>query len=145
MTKVERLLINKGHYLDDTYYLVMDIVKVVDNLKDNVAERLDDDLSDDAYAMCEEMFTAVEQCKADMVEAIEDIVERMEVKDAQKRRSRADVIAGAIQSDLRLAIIRARNRQLRSHMLGDRIRESGYIDGLLRAQMIISKYGDYRI
>lgn len=62
MTKVERLLINKGHYLDDTYHLVMDIVKVVDNLKDNVAERLDD-----AYAMCEEMFTAVEQCKADMV------------------------------------------------------------------------------
>ena len=53
MTKVERLLINKGHYLDD------------------------------AYAMCEEMFTAVEQCKADMVEAIEDIVERMEVKDAK--------------------------------------------------------------
>ena len=53
MTKVERLLINKGHYLDDTYHLVMDIVKVVDNLKDNVAERLDDDLSDDAYAMCE--------------------------------------------------------------------------------------------
>lgn len=50
---------------------------------DNVAERLDDDLSDDAYAMCEEMFTAVEQCKADMVEAIEDIVERMEVKDAK--------------------------------------------------------------
>lgn len=47
MTKVERLLINKGH------------------------------------AMCEEMFTAVEQCKADMVEAIEDIVERMEVKDAK--------------------------------------------------------------
>lgn len=87
MTKVERLLINKGHYLDDTYHLVMDIVKVVDNLKDNVAERLDedlsDDLSDDAYAMCEEMFTAVEQCKADMVEAIEDIVERMEVKDAK--------------------------------------------------------------
>ena len=91
MTKVERLLINKGHYLDDMYYLVMDIVKVVDNLKDNVAERLDDDLSDDAYAMCEEitilsceeMFTAVEQCKADMVEAIEDIVERMEVKDAK--------------------------------------------------------------
>lgn len=76
MTKVERLLINKGHYLDDTYHLVMDIVKVVDNLKDNVAERLDDDLSDDAYAMCE-------QCKADMVEAIEDIVERMEVKDAK--------------------------------------------------------------
>ena len=72
MTKVERLLINKGHYLDDTY-----------NLKDNVAERLDDDLSDDAYAMCAEMFTAVEQCKADMVEAIEDIVERMEVKDAK--------------------------------------------------------------
>jgi hypothetical protein len=33
--------------------------------------------------MCEEMFTAVEQCKADMVEAIEDIVERMEVKDAK--------------------------------------------------------------
>lgn len=83
MTKVERLLINKGHYLDDTYYLVMDIAKVVDNLKDNVAERLDDDLSDDAYAMREEMFTAVEQCKADMVEAIEDIVERMEVKDAE--------------------------------------------------------------
>ena len=52
MTKVERLLINKGHYLDDTYHLVMDIVKVVDNLKDNVAERLNDDLSD-AYAMCE--------------------------------------------------------------------------------------------
>ena len=52
MTKVERLLINKGHYLDDTYQLVMDIVKVVDNLKANVAERLDDDLSDDAYAMC---------------------------------------------------------------------------------------------
>ena len=141
MTKVERLLINKGHYLDDTYHLVMDIVKVVDNLKDNVAERLDDDLSDDAYAMCEEMFTAVEQCKADMVEAIEDIVERMEVKD----RSRADVIVGAIQSDLSLAIIRARNRQLRSPMLDDRIRESGYIDGLLRAQMIISKYGEYRI
>lgn len=83
MTKVERLLINKGHYLDDTHHLVMDIVKVVDNLKDNVAERLDDDLSDDAYSMCEEMFTAVEQCKADMVEAIEDIVERMEVKDAK--------------------------------------------------------------
>ena len=83
MTKVERLLINKGHYLDDTYHLVMDIVKVVDNLKDNVAERLDDDLSDDACAMCEEMFTAVEQCKTDMVEAIEDIVERMEVKDAK--------------------------------------------------------------
>lgn len=83
MTKVERLLINKGHYLDDTYHLVMDIVKVVDNLKDNVAERLDGDLSDDAYAMCEEMFTAVEQCKTDMVEAIEDIVERMEVKDAK--------------------------------------------------------------
>ena len=83
MTKVERLLINKGHYLDDTYHLVMDIVKVVDNLKDNVVERLDDDLSDDAYTMCEEMFTAVEQCKADMVEAIEDIVERMEVKDAK--------------------------------------------------------------
>ena len=143
MTKVERLLINKGHYLDDTYHLVMDIVKVVDNLKDNVAERLDDDLSDDAYAMCEEMFTAVEQCKADMVEAIEDIVERMEVM--EKRRSRADVIIGAIQSDLSLAIMRARNRQLRSSMLGDRVRESGYIDGLLRAQMIISKYGDYRI
>lgn len=86
MTKVERLLINKGHYLDDTYHLVMDIVKVVDNLKDNVAERLDDDLSDDAYAMCEEMFTAVEQCKADMVEAIEDIVERMEVKDAKAQK-----------------------------------------------------------
>lgn len=63
----------------------------------------------------------------------------------QKRRSRADVIVGAIQSDLRLAIIRARNRQLRSPMLYDRIRENGYIDGLLRAQMIISKYGDYRI
>ena len=63
----------------------------------------------------------------------------------QKRRSRADVIVGAIQSDLRLAIIRARNRQLRSPMLYDRIRESGYIDVLLRAQMIISKYGDYRI
>lgn len=59
MTKVERLLINKGHYLDDTYHLVMDIVKVAYNLKDNVAERLDDDLSDDAYAMCEEMLTAV--------------------------------------------------------------------------------------
>lgn len=63
----------------------------------------------------------------------------------QKRRSRSDAIVGAIQSDLRLAIIRARNRQLKSPMLGDRIRESGYIDGLLRAQMIISKYGDYRI
>ena len=63
----------------------------------------------------------------------------------QKRRSMADVIIGAIQSDLSLAIIRARNRQLRSHMLDDRIRESGYIDGLLLAQMIISKYGDYRI
>ena len=55
------------------------------------------------------------------------------------------MIVGAIQSDLRLAIIRARNRQLKSPMLGDRIRESGYIDGVLRAQMIISKYGDYRI
>ena len=55
------------------------------------------------------------------------------------------MIVGAIQSDLRLAIIRVRNRQLRSPMLYDRIRESGYIDGLLRAQMIISKYGDYRI
>ena len=63
----------------------------------------------------------------------------------QKRRSRADVIVGAIQSDLSLAIIRARNRQLRSPMQYDRIRESGYIDGLLRAQMIISKYGDYRV
>jgi hypothetical protein len=63
----------------------------------------------------------------------------------QKRRGRSDVIVGAIQSDLRLAIIQARNRQLRSHMLDDRIRESGYIDGLLRAQMIISKYGGYRI
>lgn len=63
----------------------------------------------------------------------------------QNRRSRAYVIVGAIQSDLRLAIIRARNRQLRSPMLDDRIRESGYIDGLLQAQMIISKYGDYRI
>lgn len=63
----------------------------------------------------------------------------------EKRRSRADVIIGAIQSDLSLAIMRARNRQLRSSMLGDRVRESGYIDGLLRAQMIISKYGDYRI
>ena len=30
-------------------------------------------------------------------------------------------------------------------MLDDRIRESGYIDGLLRAQMIVSKYGDYRV
>ena len=55
------------------------------------------------------------------------------------------MIVGAVQSDLSLAIIRARNRQLRSPMLYDRIRESGYIDGLLRAQMIISKYGDYRI
>lgn len=55
------------------------------------------------------------------------------------------MIVSAIQSDLSLAIIRARNRQLRSPMLDDRIRESGYIDGLLRAQMIISKYGDYRI
>lgn len=63
----------------------------------------------------------------------------------QKRRSRADVIVGAIQSDLSLAIIRARNRQLRSPMLDDGIRESGYIDGLRRAQMIISKYGDYRV
>lgn len=63
----------------------------------------------------------------------------------EKRRSRADVIIGAIQSDLNLAIMRARNRQLRSSMPGDRVRESGYIDGLLRAQMIISKYGDYRI
>lgn len=63
----------------------------------------------------------------------------------EKCRSRADVIIGAIQSDLSLAIMRARNRQLRSSMLGDRVRESGYIDGLLRAQMIISKYGDYRI
>lgn len=63
----------------------------------------------------------------------------------EKRRSRADVIIGAIQSDLSLAIMRARNRQLRSSMLGDRVRESGYIDGLLRAQMIISKYGGYRI
>ncbi|MDU6979295.1 MAG: hypothetical protein E6367_07550 [Veillonella sp.] len=63
----------------------------------------------------------------------------------EKRRSRADVIIGAIQSDLSLAIMRARNRQLRSSMPGDRVRESGYIDGLLRAQMIISKYGDYRI
>ena len=63
----------------------------------------------------------------------------------EKRRSRADVIIGAIQSDLSLAIMRAHNRQLRSSMLGDRVRESGYIDGLLRAQMIISKYGDYRI
>lgn len=63
----------------------------------------------------------------------------------QKRRSRADVIVGAIQSDLSLVIIRARNRQLRSPMLDDRIRESGYIDGLRRAQMIISKYGDYRV
>ena len=63
----------------------------------------------------------------------------------QKRRSRADVIVGAIQSDLSLAIIRARNRQLRSPMIDDRTRESGYIAGLLRAQMIISKYGDYRI
>lgn len=63
----------------------------------------------------------------------------------EKRRSRADVIIGAMQSDLSLAIMRARNRQLRSSMLGDRVRESGYIDGLLRAQMIISKYGDYRI
>ena len=63
----------------------------------------------------------------------------------QKRRSMADVIVGAIQSDLSLAIIRARNRQLRSPMPDDRIRESGYIDGLLRVQMIISKYGDYRI
>ena len=63
----------------------------------------------------------------------------------ENRRSRADVIVGAIQSDLSLAIIRARNRQLRSPMLDDRIRESGYIGGLLRAQMIISKYGDYRI
>lgn len=63
----------------------------------------------------------------------------------QKRRGRSDVIVGAIQSDLSLAIIRARNRQLRSPMLYDRIRESGYIDGLLQAQMIISKYGDYRI
>lgn len=63
----------------------------------------------------------------------------------EKRRSRADVIIGAIQSDLSLAIMRARNRQLRSSMPGDRVREIGYIDGLLRAQMIISKYGDYRI
>lgn len=63
----------------------------------------------------------------------------------EKRRSRADVIIGAIQSDLSLAIMRARNRQLRSSMPGDRVRESGYIDGLLRAQMIISEYGDYRI
>lgn len=63
----------------------------------------------------------------------------------EKRRSRADVIIGAIQSDLSLAIMRARNRQLRSSMPGDRVRESGYIAGLLRAQMIISKYGDYRI
>lgn len=63
----------------------------------------------------------------------------------EKRRSRADVIIGAIQSDLSLAIMRARNRQLRSSMPGDRVRESGYIDGLLRAQMIISKYGGYRI
>lgn len=63
----------------------------------------------------------------------------------QKRRSRSDVIVGAIQSDLSLAIIRARNRQLRSPMLDDIIRESGYIDGLLRAQMIISKHGDYHI
>lgn len=63
----------------------------------------------------------------------------------EKRRSRADVIIGAIQSDLSLAIMRARNRQLRLSMPGDRVRESGYIDGLLRAQMIISKYGDYRI
>ena len=63
----------------------------------------------------------------------------------EKRRSRADVIIGAIQSDLSLAIMRARNRQLRSSMPGDRVRESGYIDGLLRAQMIISKYGDYRV
>lgn len=55
------------------------------------------------------------------------------------------MIVGAIQSDLSLAIIRARNRQLRSPMLDDRIRESGYIDGLRRAQMIISKYGDYRV
>lgn len=63
----------------------------------------------------------------------------------QKRRGMSDVIVGAIQSDLSLAIIRARNRQLKSPMLVDRIRESGYIDGLLRAQMIISKYGDYHI
>lgn len=63
----------------------------------------------------------------------------------QKRRSMADVIIGAIQSDLSIAIIRARNRQLRTPILDDRIRESGYIDGLLRAQMIISKYGGYRI
>lgn len=63
----------------------------------------------------------------------------------QKRRGRSDVIVGAIQSDLSLAIIRARNRQLRSPMQYDIIRESGYIDGLLQAQMIISKYGDYRI
>lgn len=63
----------------------------------------------------------------------------------EKRRSRPDVIIGAIQSDLSLAIMRARNRQLRSSMPGDRVRESGYIDGLLRAQMIISKYGGYRI
>lgn len=83
MTKVEHILISKGHYLDDTYHLVMSIVGAINEVYDEPIDidvvdeyNIDDDGTRD---LCEDVAAAaLAQCKSALTKSIEEVVEHME-------------------------------------------------------------------
>lgn len=73
MNYLERMLINKGHYLDDLYWVCILIEGLIDSLIDDLQDILNECEDNDTYGLIESVITQIIEFKHEFVEGVDEI------------------------------------------------------------------------